>query len=145
MSDYLTRRIWVPFGMESDATWLTDAAGHERGGCCLNMTLRDYARVGLFMLADGAGVLPAGWVKDATLPHLQVGDGSRDYGYFWWITGNTYDALGIFGQMIHVDPQRNLVIAINSAWPAATGRELSAARLAFVNAVAEASDALAQR
>ncbi|MCP5180454.1 MAG: serine hydrolase [Pseudomonadales bacterium] len=89
MSNYLTRRIWAPFGMESDATWLTDAAGHQRSGCCLSMTLRDYARVGLFMLADGAGVLPAGWVKDATLPHLQVGDGSRDHGYFGWITGNT--------------------------------------------------------
>jgi len=44
-----------------------------------------------------------------------------------------------------MDPQRNLAIAINSAWPAGTGRGLSAARLAFVNAVAEASDALAQR
>lgn len=142
MSDYLSKKIWAAYGMEQDAVWFTDSSGHERGGCCVNMTLGDYARIGQFMLEDGAGVTPAGWVKEATSHLLPVGtddDDARGYGYFWWVNGKTFDALGIFGQMIHVDPENKLVIAINSAWPHATNRDYSAARMAFVQAATEAA------
>jgi CubicO group peptidase (beta-lactamase class C family) len=30
-----------------------------------------------------------------------------------------FRALGIHGQMIHIDPKRQLVVVINSAWPEA--------------------------
>jgi len=54
-SVYLEHKIWKPFGIESDASWLIDPVyGVENGGCCLNATLRDYARIGLFALNDGA-------------------------------------------------------------------------------------------
>ncbi len=141
MAEYLSKKIWAPYGMEQDAVWLMDSSGHERGGCCLNMTLRDYARIGQFMLEDGAGVTTAGWVKEATSSLLPVGDGPEagGYGYFWWIKDDRFDALGIFGQMIHVDPEEKLIIAINSAWPYATNRDYSVARMAFVNAAAEAA------
>ena len=70
IADYASEKIWAPFGMEQDGLWMVDKAGHERGGCCMSMTLRDYARVGLFMLgggkAGGKDVLPAGWVEEAT-------------------------------------------------------------------------------
>ena len=52
VANYLSEKIWAPFGMESDALWPKDMGGHERGGCCLNMTLRDYARFGLFALGS---------------------------------------------------------------------------------------------
>lgn len=141
-SEYLSKKIWAGYGMEQDAVWFTDPSGHERGGCCVNMTLADYARIGQFMLEDGAGVTPAGWVKEATSHLLPVGgddDDARGYGYFWWVNGDTYDAVGIFGQMIHVDPKNNLVIAINSAWPYATNRDYSTARMAFVEAATKAA------
>lgn len=141
MAEYLSKKIWAPYGMEQDAVWLMDSSGHERGGCCLNMTLRDYARIGQFMLEDGAGVTPAGWVKEATSPLLPVRDDpdAGNYGYFWWVNGSTFDALGIFGQMIHVDPEHRLIIAINSAWPYATNADYSAARMAFVRAATKAA------
>ena len=41
--------------MERDAEWMIDDVGHEQGGCCLAMTLRDYGRFGQFIL-DGARV-----------------------------------------------------------------------------------------
>ncbi|HEY5410537.1 MAG TPA: serine hydrolase, partial [Caulobacteraceae bacterium] len=125
ISRYLSAKIWRPFGMESDALWVEDIAGHERGGCCISMTLRDYARFGLFMLGDGmAGgrrVLPKGWVADATRPHVaDVGEGpGLGYGYFWWTQPGGFEAEGIFGQSIAVFPKEHLVIAINSAWPTA--------------------------
>ena len=141
MSDYLSKKIWAAYGMEQDAIWLTDSSGHERGGCCLNMTLRDYARIGLFMLEDGAGVTPTGWVQEASSKHLPVdpGDPNRGYGYFWWTDGNAYAASGIFGQRIHIEPEYGVVIAINSAWPVASGAEYSLARSAFVHAAVNAA------
>jgi CubicO group peptidase (beta-lactamase class C family) len=74
---------------------------------------------------------------------VQIGNGQpapAGYGYFWWIRPNgSYDASGIFGQSITTFKDDRLVIVLNSAWPQATGRELSAARTAFVDAVRQAA------
>lgn len=139
LSDYLSRKIWAPYGFESDASWLTDG-GTEIGGCCLNITLRDYGRLGQFMLDGGkAGktdLLPAGWIGEATRSSSNPEE--TPYGYQWWIPApGTYAALGIFGQAIYTNPAQDLVIVQLSAWPAATGRQLSERRLAFVAAVEE--------
>ena len=53
LADYLSEKIWRPYGMERDAEWMLDDIGHEQGGCCLAMTLRDLGRFGQFIL-DGA-------------------------------------------------------------------------------------------
>src|ERR1700760_1455106 len=53
LADYLSDKLWRPYGMEQDGIWVEDVAGHERGGCCISMTLRDYGRVGQFMLEHG--------------------------------------------------------------------------------------------
>jgi CubicO group peptidase (beta-lactamase class C family) len=145
LSQYASEKLWKPYGMEQDAIWMVDQGGHERGGCCISMTLRDYGRVGQFILdggvANGKQILPPWWTAEAT--RAQIGNGQpapAGYGYFWWIRDNgSYDASGIFGQSITTFKDDRLVIVLNSAWPHATGRELSAARTAFVNAVREAA------
>ncbi|MCR9259951.1 MAG: beta-lactamase family protein [Pseudomonadaceae bacterium] len=118
LSTYLTEKIWRPFGMESDAVWnLTEPGGGEFGGCCINATLRDYARLGLFALndgklADGTPMLAPGWMAESTAPSK----GFAGYGYFWWLSeSGAYEASGIFGQGIHMNPEHNVVIAIHSA------------------------------
>ncbi|HEY1562960.1 MAG TPA: serine hydrolase domain-containing protein [Caulobacteraceae bacterium] len=117
LADYLSQKIWSKIGAEQDAVWILDGAGHEISGCCLSMTLRDYARFGLFFLRGGQGVLPRGWVKDASTAHVTSVYPGMGYGYFWWIhPGGTYAAQGIFGQEIYIDPARDLVVAVNSAW-----------------------------
>ena len=46
--------------------------------------------------------------------------GSKGYGYYWWLQEKgAYAAEGVFGQFIWVDPKRNVVIAMQSAWPSA--------------------------
>jgi CubicO group peptidase (beta-lactamase class C family) len=139
MAQYLSEKIWAPFGMEADAYWIEDIAGHERGGCCMSLTLRDYGRLGLFLAGDGiAGgrrVLPAGWVKDATSPHVT----DPPYGYFWWLTPGGYEAQGIFGQSVSVFPDDHLVIVQNAAWPAAWDDKLDEARMAMIAAVRAAA------
>ncbi len=138
LSAYASEKIWKPYGMERDAIWMVDSTGKERGGCCISMTLRDYGRVGQFMLeggmADGKSVLPQGWVAEAT--SAQIDNGDAGYGYFWWMNPDgAYQATGIFGQSITTYRDDGLVIVINSAWPRATGRDLSAARSALITAV----------
>ncbi len=139
LAQYLSEKIWVPFGMEADAAWVEDTAGHERGGCCISMTLRDYGRFGLFMLEDGMAngrrVLPAGWVADATRPHVA----DPGYGYFWWTLPDGYEAEGVFGQAIAVLPADHLVVAINSAWPTADADADWAAQLALIRAIQAAT------
>lgn len=144
LSDYLQYKIWQPFGMESDAWWATHGPAGERGGCCLNATLRDYGRIGLFalhngVLPDGTEVLPTGWMAESTT----ASPAFEGYGYLWWLPGDgSYDARGIYGQGIHINPQTNLVIVVLSAWEhaAATGTESQAHRVALYQAIDEALD-----
>ncbi len=144
LATYLTHKVWQPFGMEADANWLTHGpGGGELGGCCINATLRDYARIGLFALADGTladgtRVLPEGWMQASTAPS----QGFEGYGYLWWLwPEGQYRALGIFGQTIAVDPKRRTVIVTHSAWPVAVGQPFGRHRDAFMHALAGAVDA----
>lgn len=142
LSTYLSEKIWKPFGMESDASWnLTEPGGGEFGGCCINATLRDYGRIGLFALAngrlaDGTEVLPPRWMQESTAPS----EGSEGYGYFWWLFGKgEYAAIGIFGQTIYINHNNGLVIAIHSARPLADDDTDWAWDQAFFEAIANAT------
>ncbi|MDP3737263.1 MAG: serine hydrolase [Hyphomonadaceae bacterium] len=145
LADYASEKLWAPYGMEQDAIWMLDKAGHERGGCCMSMTLRDYARIGLFMLGggkiNGKDVLPSGWVEDATTNQLPKNAKDASYGYFWWpLDAPNYQAIGVYGQGIVVYPEENLVIALNSAMPKASDRKQSQAKAALFKAVRDAAN-----
>ena len=125
LSDYLSEKVWRPFGMERDASWLLGSTGHEISGCCLQASTRDFARFGLFMLgggiAGGKSVLPEGWISMATTKQADIDQAEFGYGYQWWtMNDGSYAARGIFGQGIFIDPKRKLIIASNSNWPKAT-------------------------
>jgi CubicO group peptidase (beta-lactamase class C family) len=122
VADYLSEKLWMPLGMESDATWwLESESGLEVGGSGLSATLRDYTRFGQFLLkqgiVDGQQVVPDGFVKRAGTRTVIAGK-TVNYGYgLWPLHGNTYAAIGIFGQYIFVDPDQKLVVTIWSAQP----------------------------
>jgi CubicO group peptidase (beta-lactamase class C family) len=109
--------------MESDANWLLmEPYGAENGGCCISATLRDYGRIGLFVLKESKienekSVLPKNWITDISAPS----NGSDRYASLWWIPEeNVFCAIGIFGQMIWIDPAENLIVVTHSTWPEAT-------------------------
>jgi CubicO group peptidase (beta-lactamase class C family) len=144
LATYLEEKIWRPFGMESDASWvLTEPGGGEAGGCCISATLRDYGRLGLFAmggghLADGTAVLTDGWMEDSTSPSK----GNPGYGYLWWLSSDdTYRAVGIFGQGIYINKAQGIVIAMHGARRVATNQPYwkiqNAMFLAFVEALRE--------
>lgn len=146
LSAYLSEKIWAPYGMEQDASWLLGSTGHEISGCCVQASTRDFARVGQFILdggkIGGASIVPDDWFASATTKRADIGMPGRGYGYQWWTYDDgTFAAQGIFGQGIFVDAKRKLVIASNSNWPRATDEKSANDRQAFYKMVQQAIDA----
>lgn len=107
----------------------------------MSVTLRDYGRLGLFMLEGGkAGekqVIPEWYLQEATTNQIKPpAEGS--YGYFWWIHDDGYAAYGIFGQQIRISPQEKLIVVLNGAFPTADDDDLSQAEEAVWQGVREA-------
>ena len=151
LSTYLSEKIWVPAGMEQQATWILSRSGQEISGCCIQAATRDFARFGQFVLdgarVGGRSIVPEGWLAEATSERIGIGQPGRGYGYQWWTyPEGAFAARGIFGQGIFIDPKRKLVIASNGNWAGgATDRKASAERDAFYRAVQQALDAEAGR
>jgi CubicO group peptidase (beta-lactamase class C family) len=132
LADYTSEKLWQPVGMEQDAYWMVDGSGMEMAFGGFNASLRDFARFGRLYLNggrwEGKQIIPASWVEDSVTPdapHLMPGpkpdsDNPMGYGYQWWIPADSHGdfmALGIYNQMIFVDPENRLVIAKHSANP----------------------------
>jgi len=124
-------KLWKKIGAQSDAFF---HRGKKQANicafACFNATVRDYARVGLMMLNGGElggnRVVPASWVHDSTTPGADflkhTDEPGFSYAYQWWVPGGNdgaFEALGIFGQSIYVNPARHVVIVQTSAWPEA--------------------------
>lgn len=140
LATYLSEKIWRPYGMETDAEWMVDDVGHEQGGCCLAMTLRDLGRFGQFILdgarINGSAIVPETWLAEATRNQIGTLAGGTGYGYQWWPRDDgTFEGRGIFGQTLHIDPKRRLVVVIDSAAQQPTGGSIGRARQDFIAAV----------
>ena len=146
LSEYLSEKIWAPFGMEQDASWLLGSTGHEISGCCIQASTRDMARFGVFVQSgakiNGTSIVPDSWLAAATTKRADIGASGAGYGYQWWtFDDGTFAAQGIFGQGIFFDAKRKLVIASNSNWPRATDEKSKLDRDAFYKKVQHAVDA----
>ncbi|MGX7895519.1 serine hydrolase domain-containing protein [Tsuneonella sp. HG222] len=136
LAAYAKRKIVDPAGLAGSVFWQTEVAGGNVGGCCLSMTLGDYARVGQFVLGGGGDSVGPEWFAQATRPHADFGEGFG-YGYQWWTyPGGNYGAVGIFGQSITIFPAQKLVIVILSNWPRPAGSDLTRPRTAMLAQVA---------
>ena len=132
LAAYLSEVLWSRLGMEQDATWwLESAGGVGLAGSGISATLRDYGRFGLFVqqdgIIDGQRLVPGGWFRETGSAH-NIGGKSVDYGYLWWpmptgdpIHQGAFEARGIFGQHIYINPKEKLVIVVLSARPKPTG------------------------
>ncbi|MFK7897312.1 MAG: serine hydrolase domain-containing protein [Myxococcota bacterium] len=125
LTEYMTRKLWHPLGMEHPGLWTLDSDGNELAMGGLAASARDYAKLGLLYMQegkrDGAQLLPSGWAKESVTPnqaHLMPGEnpGSSNtagYMYQWW-TPRKWDgdflARGIWGQGIYVHPGNRVVI-----------------------------------
>lgn len=140
LCDYVGEKIWRPLGAESRATWLLnpiDQVEIAQGG--FNATVRDYARLGLMLAADGqAGgraVVTREHVLDMTDPARQPeafrpgrmqhrGSTYLGYGLQTWLLPGShrrFALLGVYGQAIFVDPVLKLVVVHTAAGKDAAG------------------------
>lgn len=124
LAEYAAAKIVEPAGFEGGLFWMVDPRGGNVGGCCLSLRLADYARMGQMVLEGGRGAVDEGWFAEATDSQVDFGDSGFGYGYQWWTyLGGSYGAQGIFGQSITILPDRGVVVALISNWPAATSSE----------------------
>ncbi|MFU7598310.1 serine hydrolase domain-containing protein [Legionella pneumophila] len=128
LAEYLSQKIWQPWGMESNANWwLLSPNGMGVGNGGIAATLRDFGRFGLFVQEDGIingkQIVPKGWFNKAGSPKL-VGSKQIDYGYLWWtfpkedtVHDGAFQAKGICGQHIYINRKEKVVIVVLSARP----------------------------
>jgi len=133
LASLFSNHLWKPMGAASDGYITVDRYGAPRaaGGICI--TLHDLALIGqLFLnngMANGTQVVPAEWIEDTR--H----NGNQDawdrgnykqklpdfrYRNKWYLANDadqTICARGIHGQLLYINPARNVVIARLSSHP----------------------------
>ena len=146
ISDYLESRLWQAMGAETSALWRTDRTGLELASGNFNATLRDYGRLGILLANDGVRpddadkkqIIPKQFLLDATdskrAPEaFRPGTATPYYGYgykFWLFPGakRRFALLGVYGQMIYIDPEQKLVMVQTSANATARAGQTTLAR-----------------
>jgi CubicO group peptidase (beta-lactamase class C family) len=112
-AEYLERKLWQPLGSEFSASWSLDSeeSGFEKMESGLNARAIDFAKLGVLYANggewEGQQIVPRDWVEAST-----VAQAIAYYGYWWWVEpGGVFVARGNHGQLVYVDPSRDLVIA----------------------------------
>lgn len=132
ITDFMQEHLYEPLGMEDDGYWLLDASGVEMAFGGVNLTARDFAKLGELYRRGGEWhgrqVVPADWVAASIVPdspHLEWGrpviaggelpDG---YGYQWWLIPgglDQYSAIGVYNQWVFVSPHDRVTVVKLSA------------------------------
>lgn len=103
--------------------WFADRDGLGTPGYGLCMCAKDMAKIGQLCLNEGVWegkqIISSSWIKDMTRPRKIEGQMWRGmmYGYLWWITNpekNIYAAIGNSGNVIYVNPDKNVVVSVAS-------------------------------
>ncbi|WP_328856604.1 beta-lactamase family protein [Williamsia herbipolensis] len=132
VADYMTEKLVEPLGFETPGFWVTDMRGTEMSYGGLNLTARDFARLGELYRNNGTwhgrSIVDPAWVHDSTTidapireaGHPIVGDHAIDlgYGYQWWIPAGhhgDYCAIGVLNQLVYVNPATKTTIVKLSA------------------------------
>ena len=109
--------------LPKDPVWFCDPEGLGTPGYGLCMSAEEMAKIGLLCLNggmyNGRQIVPSEWIGEMTRPRAVEGRNFRgmQYGYLWWILDaerNIYAAIGNSGNVIYVNPGKNLVISVAS-------------------------------
>lgn len=134
-ADVMSERIWQRLGMDEDAYVMVDSVGTPLQGAGLNATGRDLARFAE-MLRRGGELNGQRIFAQAVIDDLRKG-GDREkfkssgmafrpgYSYHnqWWILHNAdgaFEASGVNGQMVHINPAAEMVVVKLSSSPIAS-------------------------
>lgn len=125
LSAYMHERLVEPLGFEQPAYWVLDAQGMELAFAGLNMTARDFARLGELYrncgVWQGTSLVPAEWVRESTRifspvqapGNVHIGGETLPigYGYQWWLhEPGIFAAEGVYNQTVLVDTTRDITV-----------------------------------
>lgn len=148
----LGAHIWSKLGAEHDAHIIVDSAGYPFTAGGLNLTLRDMARFGEMMRLNGRfngeQIVPASVVAKIRAGGSKIAFAKAGYkalagGSYksqWWINHNSHNAFnarGIHGQTIYVDPTAEMVIVRFASNPNASNTNFDDISLPAYHAIAE--------
>ncbi len=115
--EYGMEVLFEPLGI-SNVEWRPDNQGISIGGGWLNMTPRDFAKIGLLYMNNGTWddqeIISSSYVQSAISVHNEAPDFVNKYGYQWWIWPgyNTFEASGAGGQKLYVQPENDLIVVM---------------------------------
>jgi CubicO group peptidase (beta-lactamase class C family) len=151
LPELVSELLWQKMGADESACFTLDRAGYALADGGLNATLRDYARFGALYLNDGVfngrQIVPASWIRatrsgDHTLfgePYtLTTPNGA--YRNQFWIEDVSKTAImcrGVFGQLIYIDAEKDLVVVKLSSWPDFLNIEFGINTLRMIHAIAD--------
>jgi CubicO group peptidase (beta-lactamase class C family) len=162
ITDYMQEKLYEPLGMVDPGYWMVDGVGMEMAYAGLNLTARDFAKLGELYRNDGRWqgrqVVPQAWVRAsivADAPHLAVGQPILSdhtlplgYGFQWWLPEGpegAFSGIGVYNQFVYVDPSRGMTLvklsanrAYGTTMDEATNREME--NIAFLRAIARQFD-----
>jgi CubicO group peptidase (beta-lactamase class C family) len=108
--------LFEPLGIR-EVWWQSDPQGYTHGWGDLFLKPRGAAKIGYLWLNqgtwEGEQIVSASWVADSVTAHSRAGgDG---YGYGWWVSEDSYTALGRGGQNIKVYPGYNAIVVTTAS------------------------------
>ena len=114
--DFAQQYLFEPLGIH-DVYWESDPQGYSHGWGDLHLKPEDAAKIGFLFLQggvwEGRQIVPADWVAEAVREHIKTGQ-ADNYGFGWWVSDNSYFALGRKGQHIRVYPALNAIVVTTS-------------------------------
>ena len=127
LRDYLMPRLFSKLGIKKPQ-WDCCPLGYNAAGFGLSLSVMDLARVGQMLLANGVWqgetVLPPDFLAQATTKQAETADPKarehwadweNGYGWQFWMGQNgRYRGDGMFGQVLMVDPENNLALAVTA-------------------------------
>lgn len=136
VNELVTELVWSKLGTESDAIIMKDSVNVPTWAGGLNATSRDMARFGLMILNQGKAnnqrlfapeVFEIMRQRDRR-PHFERSSVPTTYhamkgwsyaNQFWWTENEhgAFSAIGIYGQVVYIDPKAKMVIVKNSSHP----------------------------
>jgi CubicO group peptidase (beta-lactamase class C family) len=148
-ADTLLRdRVFNKIGLNNVTLW-QDTAGNALTYCCVDTTVRQYARFGLLFARggqwQGQQVIPKAFVDETFQQYwsdIASGDFNHPRGYslHWWVSrydeqSKIFNASGKFGQYIFVDPANDVVFVRVTKYHSTGGDRIDWGPLSFLNKI----------
>ncbi|MBT2226158.1 serine hydrolase [Nonomuraea sp. NEAU-A123] len=115
LTEFARGALFEPLGI-GEFVWTRGDDGTELAASGLRLAPRDLAAIGTLLLDGGRGIVPRSWIEELSRPRVRIDDESA-YSYQWYVGTGAHPWLaahGNGGQLLHLAPERGLVVAMTA-------------------------------